>query len=200
MAELFKFRCYQCEKLLGVSPKKVGRAVQCPQCGTELIVPAIIETEGAEESTEGEATDEFSGLGIDLGFSSPLDLRPVERVTQRSNERPVDEVEAIAFLEQAASSVDPEDSTLGQTNNPDSTSASSQEDFTADPEPEPIVQTPIEPLTTRSRVSRGVDVRVDRRRDVVVPRTAMVAWSLFAILALALSFLAGLMIGHYRWR
>jgi phage FluMu protein Com len=34
-----KFRCFQCNKLLGVSRSKVGAVVACPQCRAELIVP-----------------------------------------------------------------------------------------------------------------------------------------------------------------
>ncbi|CAN5908566.1 hypothetical protein BH23PLA1_BH23PLA1_26470 [soil metagenome] len=37
------------------------------------------------------------------------------------------------------------------------------------------------------------------RRDVVMPRVAVIAWSLFVILALFLTFIAGLLVGHFLW-
>lgn len=40
-AEPIRFRCFQCQKLLGVSPSKVGAIVACPSCGMELIVPEL---------------------------------------------------------------------------------------------------------------------------------------------------------------
>jgi hypothetical protein len=35
---------------------------------------------------------------------------------------------------------------------------------------------------------------------VILPRTAAVAWSLFAILALAFAFTSGLFVGHVLWK
>jgi hypothetical protein len=34
-----KFRCFQCNTLLGVSPTKAGTIVGCPKCAAELVVP-----------------------------------------------------------------------------------------------------------------------------------------------------------------
>src|SRR3954470_10920660 len=34
-----KFRCVQCNQLLGVSPSRVGSVITCPRCAVELIVP-----------------------------------------------------------------------------------------------------------------------------------------------------------------
>ena len=34
-----KFRCFQCQKLLGVSPTKAGATVACPKCGAALLAP-----------------------------------------------------------------------------------------------------------------------------------------------------------------
>jgi uncharacterized integral membrane protein len=38
-----------------------------------------------------------------------------------------------------------------------------------------------------------------RPRDVILPRAAVVAWSLFAIVALFLAFVGGLLAGHFLW-
>ena len=209
MAELFKFRCSECQKLLGISPRKVGRMIHCPQCGAELIVPSP-----DEAPTETEEATEFADLGIDLGFASPLDLRLPELPTDRLIDQPGAIEEAIAFLERSTapppfeppgsalepSEVSTKDLTAAITSVYSDADADAELDL--DDEPEPLVQTALEPLQTSSarQRSRPVEATVDRRRDVVLPRTAAVAWALFAILALGFSFLSGLMIGHYRWR
>jgi hypothetical protein len=36
--------------------------------------------------------------------------------------------------------------------------------------------------------------------EVVLPASAVLAWSLFGLIGIATSFLAGLMVGHYFWR
>lgn len=183
MAELFKFRCPDCRKLLGVPPRKVGRAVHCPRCRAELIVPDPTSTDDHDDP-EGESFD----LGIDLGFASPLDVRP-EGAPGPPAERPdQDALQAIAFLETAAGLPDPP-----------ATPAETEEEFDPDDEPEPIVRPAAEPLTPRAQRSAS-RATFEGRRDVVLPRTAAIAWALFALLALALSFAAGLMIGHYRWK
>jgi phage FluMu protein Com len=46
--EPIKFRCYRCNKLLGVPARKVGSTVACPQCKAELQVPRL---ESATEPT-----------------------------------------------------------------------------------------------------------------------------------------------------
>jgi hypothetical protein len=39
--EPIRFRCYRCNKLLGVPARKVGSTVSCPQCQAELQVPRL---------------------------------------------------------------------------------------------------------------------------------------------------------------
>ena len=183
MAELFKFRCPDCKKLLGVPPRKVGRVVHCPRCRAELVVPDPATTD------EPDAPDEETfDLGIDLGYASPLDLRP-EGLAGPAHERPdPDALQAIAFLESATG-------LPGDPSDPPET----DEEAATDEEAEPIVRPATEPLTPRSR-RPATRAASERRRDVVLPRTAAIAWALFALLSLALSFTAGLMIGHYRWK
>src|SRR3954464_1402489 len=43
-----KFRCFQCNQLLGVSRSKAGSVVSCPKCATELIIPAPDDGSAAE--------------------------------------------------------------------------------------------------------------------------------------------------------
>jgi hypothetical protein len=37
-------------------------------------------------------------------------------------------------------------------------------------------------------------------REVTLPATVVLAWSLFVLLALGMAFIAGLMIGHFVWK
>ena len=37
-------------------------------------------------------------------------------------------------------------------------------------------------------------------REVVLPASVVLAWSLFVLAAIALSFLAGLLVGHFLWK
>lgn len=55
--EPIKFRCYQCNKLLGVPARKVGSIVACPRCQAELQVPRL---ESASEPTAPNATPEVA--------------------------------------------------------------------------------------------------------------------------------------------
>ena len=191
MAELLRFRCSACAKLLGVSPRKAGREIHCPQCGTELIVPAPDDDLVGEEA---ESAD-FAGLGIDLGHSNPLGIQPAERSSVAMTDRPPDEAEAFAFLGQIAESglVEPEPPPVTEEDASDTTSDDDTDD-------EPLVATTSEPLVPRKRRPRARAADYDRRRDVNLPRTAVILWALFALFSLALSFVAGLLIGHYRWR
>ena len=197
MAELFRFRCSGCGKLLGVSPRKVGRSVACPRCGTELIVPSPDAAEAEAENSD-ESGDEFADLGIDLGFSAPHALRPPDR--SPADRIPVED-EASAFLgkiaEMGLTEPEPSFTADGSEDHPDDRAAMDDEPDAAE---EPIVDTPAEPLIPRSRRPRPSPATFDRRRDVNLPRTAVILWALFALFSLALSFVAGLMIGHYRWR
>ncbi len=197
MAELFKFRCFQCAKLLGVSPRKVGRPVHCPRCGTELIVPSPDDPPTDTGPTDDDEPHEFADLGIDLGFASALDIRPPERTPAPVVEQPPNEVEALAFLDRITEEGFTEPDPPPDSADDDDLTGSADED---DDEPEPIVAAPAEPLVARPRSGRQGEATYDRRRDVNLPRTAVTAWAMFALFALALSFVAGLLLGHYHWK
>jgi hypothetical protein len=55
---------------------------------------------------------------------------------------------------------------------------------------------PILPAAPTSLLERPSPAR---HRDVSMPRDVVAAWSLFAILALVLAFIAGLLVGHFVW-
>ena len=187
-----------------------------------MIVPAPPGAEPPADSPpfddeEAEAHDEFANLGIDLGYSSPLDIHSEARAVAPSPVPPrrlAEDDEAFAFLRQRESATDPEFEPLAAPDlsrlpdlippdpDPEPEFEPDSADAEPEPEPEPLIQAPPEPLTPRTARTHHPrsTPALDRRRDVAIPRTALVAWSLFALLALAFAFVAGLLIGHYRWR
>ena len=191
MAELFKFRCPACGKLLGAPARKAGKVIHCPQCSAELVVPDPEEASSADPDRDDEAVDLADlgiNLGIDLGFAASPGARPAEAPPAR----PAQEAEAISFLERAVAAAPIEPATAPRADDINQPTP----DSSAGPMVEAVPPSP--PAARRPR--KGPVAAVDRRRDVVLPRTAVISWSLFAILALGLSFVAGLMIGHYRWK
>jgi hypothetical protein len=76
-----KFRCYQCNQLLGVSRSRSGKVVNCPKCGSDLIVPDSEEAPaGAGPTSSAEATPAFlaaldAGVPIELADLRPEDIR-----------------------------------------------------------------------------------------------------------------------------
>ncbi|WP_435006052.1 hypothetical protein P12x_003727 [Tundrisphaera lichenicola] len=186
MSSLFKFRCYGCEKLLKASPARIGKVVKCPGCGTELIVPSPFDEQTPPElSVEDSIQLEDLGLQIETDrlVDTPRTITPPPTIDPN-------QPDPIAFLAAATS-------------------------FEEEGPPDPIDETvPVEglleipdpagsPLVSGTRTRRRstlVDDPTIRRRDVILPRTAAVTWALFAILAIFFAFLAGLIIGHYRWK
>jgi DNA-directed RNA polymerase subunit RPC12/RpoP len=70
------------------------------------------------------------------------------------------------------------------------------------PRPDPVAPAPaiaIAPATPMGLPARSTAAS-PRARDLLIPRSVVGAWSLFVLLALAMSFLAGLLAGHYVWR
>lgn len=64
--------------------------------------------------------------------------------------------------------------------------------------PPPLVAPMAEELPARGELPLA-ERRPRPSRDVVLPRLAVLAWSLFVLLALFLAFLAGLFAGHFLW-
>jgi DNA-directed RNA polymerase subunit RPC12/RpoP len=86
-----KFRCFQCQKLLGVSRSKAGAVVSCPKCGAGLLVPELspeaapsqpldLSSSGAAQS-DGTPELVFADLRLDptlvANSSGPVDLSGV---------------------------------------------------------------------------------------------------------------------------
>jgi hypothetical protein len=193
MAELFKFRCYHCQKLIGTPPSKFGKVVKCPRCEVELIVPS---PEGIEPEPEPTDPNTFrpEDFGIKIETERLTEPRSVASSPSTSVLEPVGP-DPIAFLKQVSEATEPEN--IDSPEPSDSEEAPDQE-VSSQVLPEPQV----EPLIPRTR-GRGIASRAEalpRARDVVLPRTAAVAWAMFGILGLAFAFIAGLLLGHFLWK
>jgi hypothetical protein len=68
----------------------------------------------------------------------------------------------------------------------------------AAPAPEPAVVPPIRVETETIRPAQDAEPRAIR--EVVLPASVVLAWSLFVLSAIPMAFLAGLMIGHFLWK
>ena len=271
-AEPIKFRCVQCNKLLGVSAHKVGETVHCPKCGAEVVVPEP-ESEPApippppEDDPDpsrifrdmfrvdppSEEFPDFSpaDIRVEPGFEPPiasgsmtLELTgslelpqipppiPAEPAKPKRNPRPaaptpvsesgfpIIRTEPVTLRPEPPRKPRPEPaapapaplpeirveptplpSFFEAPTNPPSTVAR----ITVEAPPPPISAIPApaiiaEPPPIRAEPSSSlVERSTARRSDVVLPRTAVLLWSFFVVLALVSSFAAGLLAGHYVW-
>lgn len=46
-----RFRCSQCDRLLGIAKRKAGTRINCPQCGEETTVPAEDQPDPVDDRT-----------------------------------------------------------------------------------------------------------------------------------------------------
>jgi phage FluMu protein Com len=186
MATLFKFRCYQCNKLLGAPASKIGRIIHCPKCGAELIVPLPDDEEAASDSSEG---DEFRLEDLGLRLEPERLVEPPPTIVPHLAIDP-SLPDPIAFLEsEAVNAPEPSPDATGEEPPP-------IEGLPETPDP---AETPLVPGSRR----RGRSILAEpvaRRRDVILPRTAAVAWALFALLGMAFAFTTGLLVGHFLWK
>jgi len=180
MADLFKFRCYQCQKLIGAPPSKYGKLVKCPKCGVDLVVPV---PDGETSAEPEDDPDLFRPEDLGLRIEAEPILKPPV-APSASNPLPPVGPDPVAFLNQLEAEEEAPE--------PESIETPPEEPLTELPEPT------VEPLVARPRTRRAVEVGgpSSRARDVVLPRTAAVAWALFGLLGLAFAFLAGLLLGQ----
>jgi hypothetical protein len=216
-----KFRCYRCNQLVGVSPSKAGAVVACPKCSAELRVPQPSEpgpgpgaraTATAPPPTESRSGASDAGLALDLLDIRPEDIRvepgvvvqlPTDSEPPPPGDSGDEDVEIDVLPPIDTSPRAPKSPPKGDDDRrgpPVDVAAAVL--ASAPPPVEPAGEAAVPPILldaprAAKPVRRGP---APRARDVVLPRTAVAAWSLFVILALGLAFVAGLLAGHYVWR
>ncbi len=190
-ADLLRFRCMHCGQLLGASRSKAGRWVNCPACETETLVPKRSEEpEPNDQSSLSPISAESSSNTTPPTTSSPSMPTVGEMSTVEINAIPatMNDVEAIS------------QALIGNKAAPRRAVAAIGELPT---ELETREQLKYEATTSSTKAhnknTMALATTLTRRRDVLMPRTAVIAWSLVALLAIGLAFLSGLLIGHYLW-
>ncbi|RUL87718.1 hypothetical protein [Tautonia sociabilis] len=210
-----KFRCDRCGQLLGVSVSRAGKSVTCPKCGAALTVPIpdnqtggpplspVVEPRPAEAPWLSSAPSPSpAGTG---GFFDAVDLEEEELRTLFPDdsgelpppwgppqEDPREEPSGAGAREPPSIGLpEPVDAGPAIVFEPDPPS------IAAEPPRRRRRRPPAGEPTSASEPSEGPRGRSGR--DVVIPRVALVAWSLFVLLALFLAFVAGLLVGHFFW-
>jgi hypothetical protein len=205
-----KFKCYQCNQLLAIVSNRAGATVVCPKCAAELVVPAPEpeqENKAPDESTTtqvlavdpGSDRDPAAETGIPLEL---LDIRPediqvvpghrlAEPAKSRARTVPKPPPAAAHNVHSAGSFELP--TILG-------ISAPEQKGEPAVPDKSAGSDLPEIDLDRPIPVQRPFIATVSQPRDLMIPRSLVTLWSLFVLFALALSFLAGLLAGHFVWK
>ncbi|HEV3167139.1 MAG TPA: hypothetical protein VGZ22_24235 [Isosphaeraceae bacterium] len=217
------FRCFKCNQVLRTGRAKVGAVVACPKCKTELIVPEPAESKGPS-ADGGSADPDSPGVtqtspepGPSTAASEFPDIRLEDIRVEPGIERR-QTASAPAPQPPPSTSAEPPPMPFGVKIEPEPL-ITPKRPAVPRREPEPVVTTPspgaapplevqtefpslkIEPLPIRAEPPSVLPERTTtaRPRDVMLPRAAVVLWSLFVILALVLAFVAGLLAGHFLW-
>lgn len=202
--ELIRFRCYQCGKLLGTSASRAGRTTICPNCKADLIVP---EPDDPERAALAEAT---RSLVPNLDEPPrPREPEPGPR-PQHDPQFSWEEIDTAIF--QAPGGPSPID--LGISLAPPEPVAPPEPEAEPEPPVEPLpppepvpspATSPIPPIAPPEIAVEVAPIRGDRaarRRpgDVVLSQSVITSWAIFMLLALGISFIAGLFVGHFVWK
>jgi hypothetical protein len=219
-----KFRCYQCNQLLGVSRTKAGKVVACPKCATELLIPELDDPPApAGQSPASGTTPAFlaaldSGVPVDLADIRPEDIRvvsdddwsalPIDVDAPRSAPAPAPApaLEPAPFLAPLMPGADGGGIEIGSAPTPLSIplapvgAAAGNPVYVPAAPAAPGVDTVgppirVEPPSIIPERTSGV-----RSRDLILPRSVVATWSLLVLMAQALAFVAGLLAGHFLWR
>lgn len=203
---VIRFRCYQCGKLLGTSPARAGKTTTCPNCKAELIVP---EPDDPEKAAFAEAT---KSLVPDIDAPSPLRDRPREPGPEPSKGHDPsfswEEIDTAIFqapggpapidLFPSASTEEP-----GPSTEPDAAESAPPEPPAPAVLPSPLIVPPaaaVPPIEiTPPAIREGVAKR-RRAGEVVLSQAVITSWAVFMLLALGISFVAGLFVGHFVWK
>ncbi len=220
VAEPIRFRCFQCNKLLGVSRAKAGAVVACPQCAAELVVPEPVDPAAPPSSTNPapkppESPKSSPSSSRIEPVVVPWDVAPAtDGSTDAAQAFPAVQFEPVSLRSEPAARTRP------ATRPP---KASSRDDAEAvdvvaamalpvaglaSPSAEQVVLPALavespslreEPTLRGGPARTSVRERSARRDDVVLPRTALILWSFLVLLALVFAFAAGLLAGRFLW-
>ncbi|WP_165227440.1 hypothetical protein [Aquisphaera insulae] len=198
MAETtLRFRCYRCKQLIGASSRKVGTAVECPRCKTELVVPEPDDAPAPEArgGAEPSLMDQIvAAIPDDLASIRPEDIRAEGE-----------------FANLIVTSPEPSPAAAEAPGGPrrerDGRSAEEPLRFEI-PVPVPPELAPVDEVLVAALPSIAIDSPSLRRQDpdyppvreVVLQPATVLAWSLLVLMAVPMAFIAGLLMGHFIWR
>jgi hypothetical protein len=220
-----KFRCEHCNQLLGVSPGRAGKPVNCPKCGERVTVPDPGAIPGAPPAPSPRSVGVPAAPLSSSGYFDAVDLDPDDL----RNLFPVDpEGSSSDDVEPGSPAMPVEPLPPGPTAPPPSPSpeiaplrSSSDEELALeefeevgevptspgrggasalDSIPELLRERPESPAIVEGRgPAESAPQRARSGRDVMIPRVAFLFWTLFILLSLFLAFVAGLLVGHFVW-
>ncbi len=176
-----KFRCYQCNQLLGASRSRVGAVIACPKCSAELVVPEP--TEPAASVLDAGSSELLPSIasGLAQGFLAlrPEDIRVEPGVLLERPPR-VPPPEPVATEPPPSPKLPPPEpeppAPAKAAEAPPPLSLPPIEPSAPAPEPVvPLIQCDAPKVVERTPPPRP--------RDIVLPRSVVAAWSLFVLLA-----------------
>ncbi len=201
---VIRFRCYRCNKLLGTSPARAGKTTTCPNCKAELIVP---EPEDTEKAALAEAT---RSLVPDLDDAPRVVERDRDPDPSPSHDPTFSWEELDTAIFQAPGGPAPIDLPISFAPPESRPEPEPEPSPPADPPPAPPVVTPATPPPPASVAVPDIAVEVapivvdrGRRRrpgEVVLTQSVITSWAAFMLLALGISFIAGVVVGHFVWK
>ncbi|MEW4567564.1 hypothetical protein AB1L88_06815 [Tautonia sp. JC769] len=191
--------------------------MNCPKCGTSLLVPHRAGTtaapgggEPARDRPEGPSPslDELAGASPpSSGFFDAVELSSDELRTLFPEEEGGDEGQgASAAPLSEGIAVGPDDPARSAERGADRPERTGDEEASVPGAVPSFLRAPaptasaLRPESAELGGANEVMVRPRPARDVVIPRLAVLSWSLFVLVALFLAFVAGLLVGHFVWR
>jgi hypothetical protein len=225
-----RFRCYQCNQLLGVSFRRAGTVIACPKCGAELKVPRPDEQAATVEATQASpglppqsrlpatptaptsksASTTLPSFMEEIAAAIPDDLATLRPEDIRVEAEFVDLV--VTTSDRIVPSVQPavESPPVELADEPDAVEAYTPK--TPPPAEVPPI-TPVEQgavdaatvgelsaIKIETPTLRPPGRQLQSAPEVILQPATVLAWSLLVLLSLPMAFLAGLLIGHFVWR
>jgi hypothetical protein len=225
-----RFRCYQCNQLLGAPPKKAGSVISCPRCKAELMVPAPEELTASPDTATTSRNPAATGGALEGAGAASPEAQPrtlpsfMEEIAAAipddlASLRPEDirvEAEFVDLVVTTPPPVPPpvepppapEPALPAESSPPAETSASSTIALVnptpaAGPGPPGQEQALGAVLPQINIETSSILPRAQEIRavhEVVLQPATVLAWSLLVLLSLPMAFLAGLLIGHFIWK